>query len=157
MLSQLQRAPEGFHSVCGTESDQQVPPVKHFAKFGDRMAKTLLAKGDVYGKQFIIFESYQAYPMYVVTYTCPDDFKPWLTSPPRTQVADVVECLRVCIHKSPVYTISYSVFPLQSPKQWEHKAWSEKSWTEYSPKHNMRLSQAIVCISVCDMHLFILN
>ena len=54
------------------------------------MAKTLLRKGDVYGKQFVVFESYQAYPMYVVAYTCPDDFTPRLTSP-RTQVADVVE------------------------------------------------------------------
>ena len=49
------------------------------------MAKTLLEKGDVYGKQFVVFESYQAYPMYVVTYDCPDDFTPRLTSP-RTQV-----------------------------------------------------------------------
>ena len=54
------------------------------------MAKTLLEKGDVYGKQFVVFESYQAYPMYVVTYTCPDDFTPQLTAP-RTQVGDVVE------------------------------------------------------------------
>ena len=54
------------------------------------MAKTLLEKGDVYGKQFVVFESYQAYPMYVVTYTCPDDFTPQLMSP-RTQVGDVVE------------------------------------------------------------------
>ena len=54
------------------------------------MAKTLLKKGDVYGKQFVVFESYQAYPMYVVTYTCPDDFTPQLMSP-RTQVGDVVE------------------------------------------------------------------
>ena len=53
------------------------------------MAKTLLEKGDVYGKQFVVFESYQAYPMYVVTYTCPDDFTPLLTAP-RTQVAAVV-------------------------------------------------------------------
>ena len=54
------------------------------------MAKTLLEKGDVYGKQFVVFESYQAYPMYVVAYTCPDDFTPQPTAP-RTQVADVVE------------------------------------------------------------------
>ena len=53
------------------------------------MAKTLLQKGDVYGKQFVVFESYQAYPMYVVTYTCPDDFTSHLKSP-RTQVANVV-------------------------------------------------------------------
>ena len=90
MFSQLQMAPPGFHSVCGTESNQQVALVKHFANLGDRMAKTLLEKGDVYGKQFVVFESYQAYPMYVVTYTCPDDFTPQLTSP-RTQVVDVVE------------------------------------------------------------------
>ena len=90
MLSQLQMAPEGFHSVCGTESNQQVIPVKWAAGKGDRMAKTLLEKGDVYGKQIVVFESYQAYPMYVVTYTCPDDFTPQLTVP-RTQVGDVVE------------------------------------------------------------------
>jgi len=85
----LQMAPEGFHSVCGTESNQQVAVVKHFANFGDRMAKSLLKKGDVYGKQYVVFESYQAYPMYVVTYTCPDDFTPQLTAP-RTQVGDFV-------------------------------------------------------------------
>ena len=83
-------APTGFHSVCGTESNQQVALVKLFARSGDRMAKTLLEKGDVYGRQFVVFESYQAYPMYVVTYTCADDFTPQLTSP-RTQVDDVVE------------------------------------------------------------------
>merc|ERR1719201_2321920 len=80
----LQMAPPGFHSVCGTESNQQVLPVKHFAGKGDRMAKTLLEKGDVYGQQFVVFESYQAYPMYVVTYTCPDDFTPQPAAP-RTQ------------------------------------------------------------------------
>ena len=90
MFLPLQMAPTGFHSVCGTESHQKVPPVKHFATFGDRMAKTLLEKGDVYGKQFIVFESYQSYPMYVVTYTCPDDFTPQLMEQ-RTQVADVVK------------------------------------------------------------------
>merc|ERR1719271_358909 len=58
----LQMAPTGFHSVCGTESNQQVAVVKHFANFSDRMAKTLLEKGDVFGKQFVVFESYQAYP-----------------------------------------------------------------------------------------------
>ena len=89
MPSHLQMAPTGFHSVCGTESHQQVPPVKYFAKFGDRMAKTLLQKGDVYGKQFVVFESHHAYPMYVVTYTCPDDFTPQLTAA-RTQVADAL-------------------------------------------------------------------
>ena len=89
MLSYLQWAPEGYHSVCGTESNQQVALVKWAAGKGDRMAKTLLEKGDVYGKQFVVFESYQAYPMYVVTYTCPDDFTPQLTAP-RTQVVDVV-------------------------------------------------------------------
>merc|ERR1719201_553290 len=108
----LQMAPPGFHSVCGTESNQQVLPVKHFAGKGDLMAKTLLEKGDVYGKQFVVFESYQAYPMYVVTYTCPDDFTPQLTARTQRQM------------------------------KWEHKAWSEKTWTEYSPKHSMQLSQA---------------
>ena len=75
--------------MCGTESNQQVALVKWAAGKGDRMAKTLLEKGDVYGKQFVVFESYQAYPMYVVTYTCPDDFTPQLMSP-RTQVAAAV-------------------------------------------------------------------
>ena len=89
MLSQLQWAPEGYHSVCGTESNQQVALVKWAAGKGDRMAKTLLEKGDVYGKQFVVFESYQAYPMYVVTYTCPNDFTPQLMTP-RTQVVNVV-------------------------------------------------------------------
>ena len=89
ILSQLQMAPTGFNSVCGTESNQQVDLVKLFARSGDRMAKTLLKKGDVYGKQFVVFESYQAYPMYVVTYTCPDDFTPQPTA--RTQVVDVVD------------------------------------------------------------------
>ena len=91
MISQLQWAPEGFHSVCGTENNQKVPPVEWTAGRGDRMAKTLLEKGDMYGKQFVVFESYQAYPMYVVTYTCPDDFTRRLKSL-RTQVGDVVEC-----------------------------------------------------------------
>merc|ERR1711934_926759 len=110
----LQMAPTGFHSVCGTESNQQVALVKWAAAKGDRMAKTLLEKGDVYGKQFVVFESYQAYPMYVVTYTCPDDFTPQLMAP-RTQ----------------------------RPMKWEHKTKSEKSWTEYSPEHSMQLSQAL--------------
>ena len=75
--------------MCGTEHNQQVLPVEWAAGKGDRMAKTLLEKGDVFGKQFVVFESYQAYPMYVVTYTCPDDFTPQLMSP-RTQVSAVV-------------------------------------------------------------------
>ena len=90
MLPQLQMAPPGFHSVCGTESNQQVPPVKHFAGKGDLMAKTLLTKGDVFGQQFVVFASYQSYPVYVVTYTCPDDFTPPMMSA-RTQVSGVVE------------------------------------------------------------------
>ena len=81
----LQWAPEGFDSVCGTESDQQVAPVKYFDKRGDSMAQTLLTKGDVYGKQFVVFKFCQAYPTYVVTYTYPKDFTPSLTRP-RTQV-----------------------------------------------------------------------
>ena len=75
--------------MCGTESNQQVALVKWAAGKGDRMAKTLLEKGDVYGKQFVVFESYQAYPMYVVTYTCPDDGTSQPT-PQRSQVPDVV-------------------------------------------------------------------
>ena len=60
------------------------------------MAKTLLKKGDVYGKQFVVFESYQEYPMYVVTYTCPDDFTPQKLTTPRTQVTEVLggSCIR---------------------------------------------------------------
>ena len=76
MLSQLQMAPTGFHSVSGTESHQKVLPVEWAAGKGDRMAKTLLKKGDVYGRQFVVFELYQAYPMDVVKYTCPDDITP---------------------------------------------------------------------------------
>merc|ERR1712032_1167140 len=74
----------------------------------------LLQKGDVYGKQFVVFESYQAYPMYVVTYTCPDDFTPQLTAP-RTQ----------------------------RPLKWEHKTKSEKTWQPYSSEHSMQLFQAL--------------
>ena len=72
-------APEGFHSVCGTESDQKVPPVQFSAAQGDQMAKVMLEKGDVFGKQFVVFLSYQAYPAYVVTYTYTDDFAASLT------------------------------------------------------------------------------
>ena len=39
------------------------------------MAKTLLKHGNVYGKQFVVYDFYQAYPAYVVTYTCPGDFE----------------------------------------------------------------------------------
>ena len=84
-------APEGFDSVCGTESDQQVPPVKYFAARGDRMAQALLDKGDVYGKQFVTFESNRAYPAYVVTYNhCPTDLSPDSFVSPRSQVVVVV-------------------------------------------------------------------
>ena len=86
LFLQLQMAPEGFDSVSGTESDQQVPPVKLSAGNGDRMAQALLEKGDVYGKQFVVFESNHAYPMYVVTYTCPDDLPP----PGEAQVVVIV-------------------------------------------------------------------
>ena len=68
----------------------QLTQMRRHAGSGDLMANMLITKGDVYGKQFVIYESYQAYPMYVVTYTCPDDFTPRLMSP-RTQVASVVE------------------------------------------------------------------
>ena len=86
---QLQWAPEGYHSVCGTESDQKVPIVKFYAAKGDRMAQALLEKGDVYGKQFVTFESHQAYPAYVVTYNCPTNSPPNFTAP-RTQVVVIV-------------------------------------------------------------------
>ena len=49
------------------------------------MAKTLLTKGDVYGRQFVVYDSCQAYPAYVVAYTCPDDFAPG-PEPSRKQV-----------------------------------------------------------------------
>ena len=83
-------APEGFHSVCGTESDQQVAIVKFYAAKGDRMAQALLAKGNVYGKQFVTFESNQAYPAYVVTYTYPTNLPPNVFTAPRTQVVVIV-------------------------------------------------------------------
>ena len=69
-----QMAPEGFDSVCGTEGDQQVVPVQTAATAGDNMAKVLLRKGDVYGKQYVVYLSNQAYPTYVVTYTVPNSF-----------------------------------------------------------------------------------
>lgn len=109
----LQAAPTGFDSVGGTESNQQVSPVKFFATRGDPMAKTLLTRGDVFGKQFVVYECCQAYPAYVVTYSLPGDFTPRLT-PPRTQM----------------------------PLRWEHKSNQEKSWTPYSPVHSVQLSQA---------------
>ena len=117
------------------------------------MAKTLLEKGDVYGKQFVVFESYQAYPMYVVTYTCPDDFTPQLMAP-RTQVADVaVEGMYS--QKFLIQTIHQSPCPPQRPMKWEHKTKSDKSWTVYSPEHTMRLSQAIMLTSFCDIFLLL--
>ena len=89
---QLQWAPEGYHSVCGTESDQQVPIVKFYAAKGDRMAQALLAKGNLYGKQFVAFESNQAYPAYVVTYNYNTNLPPnaFMSSSPRTQVVAIV-------------------------------------------------------------------
>ena len=71
----LRSAPPGFDSVCGSESRQRVFPVMWSALRGDRMAKTLLKDGDVYGKQFVAYDFYQAYPAYVVTYSCPDGFQ----------------------------------------------------------------------------------
>ena len=78
-------APDDFDSVCGTEDDQKVPPVQLFAARGDPMAKTLLKHGHVYGQQFVVYQSCQAYPAYVVSYTCPKDFAP-MPEPSRTQV-----------------------------------------------------------------------
>ena len=66
--------PEGFDSVCGTESNQRLPVVKFNAKKGDLMARLMLTNGHIYGKQYVVFESCQAYPAYVVTYTCPDTY-----------------------------------------------------------------------------------
>ena len=54
------------------------------------MAKMLLDKGDVYGKQFVTFESNQAYPAYVVTYTYPTNLPPNVFTAPRTQVVVIV-------------------------------------------------------------------
>ena len=119
------------------------------------MAKTLLEKGDVYGKQFVVFESYQAYPMYVVTYTCPDDFTPQLTSP-RTQVGDVVE-EGYAFPEVRMHTIYQFSFPPQRPMKWEHKATSEKTWTPFSSEHSMQLSQAIMFMSDCDIYLILLK
>ena len=78
--------------MCGTESDQKVPIVKFYAAKGDRMAQALLAKGDVYGKQFVTFESNQAYPAYVVTYNYHSNLPPnaFVSSSPRTQVVVIV-------------------------------------------------------------------
>ena len=81
-------APAGFDSVCGTELNQQVLPVQMAAAEGDAMAKTLLDKGDVYGKQFVVFETYQAYPTYVVTYALPKDSAISLMRQRSMQVAD---------------------------------------------------------------------
>ena len=89
LFVQLQWAPDGFHSVCGTENNQQVPPVRLYAAKGDRMAEMLLRKGDVFGKQYVTFESHQAYPAYVVTYFCPTNSPPNFTAP-RTQVVVIV-------------------------------------------------------------------
>ena len=102
---QLQWAPEGYHSVCGTESDQQVPIVKFYAAKGDRMAQALLAKGDVYGKQFVTFESNQAYPAYVVTYNYHTNLPPnaLMSSSPRTQeVAIVVGHIFTAVSRIPI-------------------------------------------------------
>ena len=82
-------APEGFDSVCGTEADQQVQPVQAAATGGDNMAKELLRKGDVYGKQFVVFLSNQAYPTYVVTYTVPDDSEASFNSSPTQVTGDI--------------------------------------------------------------------
>ena len=97
-------APEGFHSVCGTESDQQVPPVKLSAARGDRMAQALLDKGDVYGKQFVTFESNQAYPAYVVTYNYHTNLprNAFMSSSPRTQVVPVVGHAFTAVSRSPI-------------------------------------------------------
>ena len=136
---QLQWAPEGYHSVCGTESDQQVPIVKFHAAKGDRMAQALLDKGDVYGKQFVTFESNQAYPAYVVTYNYPDNLPPNVFTDLRTQVVVIVVGHAFTV-------VSRTPIPLQRPMKWEHKAASEKSWTDYSPKHTRELTQVIMSV-----------
>ena len=139
MFLPLQWAPDGFHSVCGTESDQQVPPVQTLANSGDRMAKTLLEKGDVYGKQFVTFESNQAYPAYVVTYNCPTDSPHNVFTDSRNQViVIVVGHIFTAVSRVPI--------PLQRPMIWEHKALSEKSWTKYSLKHTRQLTQVTMSV-----------
>ena len=101
LFVQLQWAPDGFHSVCGTENHQQVLPVRLYAAKGDRMAEMLLRKGDVFGKQYVTFQSHQAYPAYVVTYNCPNYLPPNVfisSSPSRTQVVVVVVAVVVVGH-----------------------------------------------------------
>ena len=68
------------------------------------MAKTLLRKGDVYGQQFVVYYACQAYPAYVVTYTCPDDFSPSVerspTQVPMNRGLININWLEICV---PVY------------------------------------------------------
>ena len=70
----LKKAPSGFDSVSGTESDQQVPPVQVLAG-RDTMAKELVDNGHRYGRQYVVFDNKQSYPAYVVTYTVPDAYR----------------------------------------------------------------------------------
>ena len=149
-------APEGFHSVCGTESDQKVPPVQFSAAQGDQMAKVMLEKGDVFGKQFVVFLSYQAYPAYVVTYTYTDDFAASLTPTEK-----VIGSVNTYSQRSCIYVFMFtSIFDLcprpQMPLKWEHKAKTETKWTEYSPKHSIQLSQANIWLCL-QMSIFFLS
>ena len=57
--NQLRSAPAGYDSVSGTESDQQVAPVKVPAGLGDTMAQELLKRGGLYGRQFVVFKNSQ--------------------------------------------------------------------------------------------------
>ena len=101
--------PEGFDSVCGTEADQQVAPVQAAATGGDNMAKVLLRKGDVYGRQFVVFLSNQAYPTYVVTYTVPNGF---VVSSSPTQVTGYIDAhSREILHPVHVNTGVLSCIP----------------------------------------------
>ena len=59
---------DGCDSVSGTESNQDVLPVRFAAKVGDEMAANLLQDGHLLGRQFTVFDPSQAYPAFVVTY-----------------------------------------------------------------------------------------
>ena len=144
-------APKGFDSVCGTESDQKVPPVELSAAKGDQMAKVMLERGDLYGKQFVVFLSYQAYPAYVVTYTYADDFAASLT--PREKV---IGSANTYSQRSCIYVFMFtSIFDLcprpQTPLKWEHRVSKEPKWTRYSPDHSRKLSRvySLTHLSIC--------
>ena len=123
-----------FDSVCGTESNQRLPVVTFAAAKGDLMARMMRTNGHIYGKQFVVYESCQAYPAYVVTYTCPDNSTP---SPelPRMQVP-----VTIISESSTAHSLDNDCRS-QAPLKWEHKASTEDTWSEYSPSHSALLTQ----------------